>query len=688
MTSTRLRLPCFLAVFSLGLPAALAQENGELGRMWTFENCPTEYLQAVYGFAPDQSWLDHARLSSIRFGNGCSSSFVSPRGLILTNHHCVRDYVAKVSPAGKDWVKDGFFARAPHEEVKVPGLTVQQLLGMEDVTARMNEGVTDADPDDAVDAKRAANEKKILDAAKSADKSVTPQVVKLYQGAIFQLYRYRVWKDIRLCAAPNLQTAHFGGDPDNFTYPRFGIDFALCRAYVDDKPADTSAHHFKWSPDGPKENELVFVTGNPGTTDRSRTMAQLEFMRDVQFPIRLGQIDRRIEILQEHAAKGAEEEKGVRTEILGLQNAQKAFRGYWGGLKDPGMMEQKRKAEAAFRAKVEADPALKAKYGDLWAKIEGIQKEKRELEPLARFQTSQGWKLLQIGVHVVRAADAEIPADSRESSRKTALELDAEEPDYENASYADHLVRAAKWLPKDDPYLPALLQGRTPAEAIAGIKAKSRLGSKEVVKGLLDGGAEAVQAADDPAIGVAKALVPLLKKNQARTARVTAEENVALARIGRALFDVYGTKISPDATFSLRITDGVVKGFPMNGTIAPWRTSFYGLFARNIEFGNEYPFDLPQVWLDRKGRIDMARSVNFVSTNDIIGGNSGSPVINRSQEVVGLAFDGNIESLPNRFVFRDDVARTVSVHSAAIIESLVKVYDAQNLADELLNGGF
>jgi hypothetical protein len=662
-----------------------AQEHGELGRMWTFENAPIEYLQAVYGFSPTQSWLDTTRLAALRFGNGCSSSFVSPRGLILTNHHCVRDYVAKVSPAGQDWVKDGFIARVLAEEVRIPGLTVQQLISMEDITVAMNHGVEDADSDVVVDQKRRDNEKAITERAKKETPEFTAQVVKLYQGAMFQLYRYRVWDDIRLCAAPHLQTAHFGGDPDNFTYPRFAIDFALCRAYVDGMPADTSAHYFKWSAEGPKDGDTVFVVGNPGTTDRSRTVAQLEYLRDVAFPIRMESIDRRIEILQDHARTGPEEEKAVRTETLGLQNAQKAYRGYLGGLKDASLMKQKHEAEAAFRKRVEADAALCQKFGDAWAKLGVVCREKKDLEPRLRFETSQGWKLLQVGVHVVRASDPEIPDDQRETSRKTALELDAAEPEYEHLSYADQLTRASKWVGKDDPFIAALLKDRRPKEAMAALAEGTQLGSKDFVKGLLEGGAEAVKKCDDPVINVAKTLVPLLKQNQARFTALTAEENVHSARIGQALFAVYGRKIAPDATFTLRLADGVVKGFPCNGTIACWRTSFYGLYARNCEFEGRYPFDLPPAWLDRRDHIDLTKSVNFVSTNDIIGGNSGSPVINVKQEIVGLVFDGNIESLANRFVFKDDIPRTVSVHSDAIIEALTKVYDAPRLADELLS---
>ncbi len=683
--SNRRRLP-IAALFACVVTAlpVLGQENFELGKMWTFENAPLDYFEKELGFRPTQEWLDHVRLSSIRFGTGCSSSFVSPRGLIMTNHHCVRDYVAQVSPKDKDWVRDGFFARSLADEVRVPGLTVQQVVAMEDVTAKINEGIKAGDSDDAIAARRAKNEAAVMEAATKTYAGTKPQIVKLYQGGIFQLYAYKIFDDIRLVGAPNLQTAHFGGDPDNFTYPRFGIDFSFCRAYEDGKPADTSKHFFKWSVEGPSEGELVFVTGNPGSTDRSRTIAQLEYMRDAQLPIRRAGIDRRIEILQEWAKKGADEEKAVRTEILRNQNGQKAFRGYHGGLLDPELMKRKQVAEAAFKEKVNANPDLKAQFGNVWDRLEEICKQKTALEPALRFQTPEGFTLLTVACQIVRAADASVPAERREQNKRNAMAVDVKQSPYDYETYADLLARAGKWLPKDDPFLKAILGGKEPMAAVKAILDGSKLGDKAQVKELLDGGADAVAASGDPAIVVARVLAPLFAANQARNAKLVADEGVQGARIGQALFAVYGKKIAPDATLTLRLADGIVKGFPMNGTIAPWRTTFYGMYGRNVEFENKHPFDLPPIWLERQAKIDLKKSVDFVSTNDIIGGNSGSPVINKKHEVVGLVFDGNIESLPNRYLYRDDVPRTVSVHTDAIMEALLKVYDASALADELM----
>jgi hypothetical protein len=665
---------------------AAAQDKPGLGKMWTFEDPPYEYWQAVYGFSPDQPWLDHARLASLRFGGGCSASFVSPRGLILTNHHCARDYIAAVSPKDQDWLRDGFAARSLAEEVPVPGLTVQQLVGMRDVTADMDRDVALGDDDRTVEATRKRNEARILEEAKAANPDLSHQIVRLYQGAVVQLYSYRIFDDIRLCAAPELQIAHFGGDPDNFTYPRYSIDFALLRAYVGGKPADTSAHHFRWSPTGPVEGELVFVTGNPGSTDRSRTLAQLRYYREALYPIRMEMIDNRLEILRRHAAMDEGTARAIKPEILRLENSQKAFRGYWSGLIDPGMLAEKERDEKDLRERIAADPRLHAEFGTAFERLEEISEARIRIEAPARFHSVQGSRVLHLAVLLVRATDPSSPEDLRKRMRDQIEGFDLAEPPHEVDAYIDHLERARRWLPAGDPFLAAF--GPGPMEAsYRALLAETGLKDLDAAKSLLAEGADAVASSGDPALRVARVLSPLMARAAAEVSRLTAEENAQGVKIGRALFAVYGRRIAPDATFTLRIADGVVKGYPCNGTVAPWRTSFYGLFGRSHEFGNSHPFDLPAAWQTRRDRIDLGRFVNFVHTNDIIGGNSGSPVINRQLEIVGLVFDGNIESLPNRFRLREDVPRSVSVHPEAIIEALTRVLDASGLAAELQGQG-
>lgn len=567
MSSIRRPLIALLGlVLVCGLAApASAQKHKELGRMWTFENVPLEFLKEAYGFEPTQQWLDHARMASLRYGNGCSSSFVSPRGLIMTNNHCARDNVVAVSPEGQDWLNDGFFAKSLAEEVPVPGLTVQQLVSMTDVTAKINAGIEDGDDDATRSKKIADNTSKVMEEARKANEGLKPQVVSMYQGGMYQLYMYKVYDDVRLVAFPHLQAAKFGGDPDNFTYPRYSLDFAFVRAWEDGKPVDSSKNYFKWKTEGPKEGETVFVTGNPGSTGRLDTIAQMEYLRDAEYPAILrnvkGQLSGLYRAEKRFKSKKEPVPPKLTEQILGLENARKAYTGYLDGLKNERIMDIKRKAEKAIREKVAADDELKARYASAWTELEALCKEKTQLLQ----ERPSGWR-----------------------------------------------------------------------------KKFQALGEKE------------------PAIA---------------------------KRIGEAFFAVYGTEIPPDATFTLRLSDGVVKGFPYNGTIAPWFTSLYGLYARHTEFGGEDPFNLPQIWLDRMDKLDLKTRFNLVSTCDIIGGNSGSPMIDTELNVVGLVFDGNIESLGNRFVFTDEVARTVCVHPQIIIESLRKIYDRPKLADEIEGKG-
>ena len=687
-------------------PKLWAQDNLELGKMWTFENPPLDYLQKTYGFRPSQEWLDAVRLASLRLDTGCSASFVSPQGLIMTNHHCVRDAIGKLSPAGQDWVKNGFYAKAMEDEVKIQGLRIRQLRGMQDITAGLNEGIDEAaiaaaagDEQQAqqVSRKRQSNLQKVLRRVREEQPELQHDPVALYNGAVIMLYSYKVYDDIRLVCAPHLQTAHFGGDPDNFTYPRWGIDFSFLRAYEDDQPADSKESYFRWSKLGPKEGELTFVTGNPGNTNRLKTLAQLQQMRDATYPIVLGTIDDRIAALEEYAKLGKAQEQDVQTEILSQQNAQKAYRGYLGGLQDEGLMAHKAQAEAAFKSKIEADPEAKAKYGSAWNELEQIAKEQTALEPLFRFQTPSFTtrgpaysKQLEQAVLLVRATHPEVEEATRKRARQQALAYSIVESEKEKVilprMFVSHLTRAQKWLPPGDAFLDTLLKGRDPATVDKHLRENSKVNDKEFVKHLLDSGWEDVAAVDDAAIQAAIVLVPMMQANARAMQELQQKEAAHAARIGRALFAAYGTKVSPDATFTLRFSDGLVEGYPCNGTIAPWRTSFYSLYGRNAEFDNHHPFDLPAPWLERRDQVDMTKSVDFVSKNDIIGGNSGSPVINKEREVIGLIFDGNIEMLPNNFLYRDDVPRAVSVHVHAIMESLRKIYDADALADELESG--
>jgi hypothetical protein len=666
----------------LAAPHARSQGNLELGKMWTFENPPLAYLEEEYGFKPTSAWLDALRLASLRFGNGCSASFVSPKGLILTNHHCARDDIARVSPKDADWVTNGFYATGLADEVELPGLTVQQLVAMENVTEAMNAGISDGDDDAAASQKRAANEKAIVERARTSHPGLSPKIVSLHQGAVFQLYLYKVYSDIRLVCSPHLQTAHFGGDPDNFTYPRYCLDFTFCRAYEDGKPADTRENYFRWSR-GAMENELVFVTGNPGSTDRLKTMAELVFLRDAYYPIVRELIDNHLAIMRELAKESPEQEQDLRTSVLMFENAQKAYTGYHEGLLDPRLMERKAKAEADFKARVQSDPENAARYGKVWQELEDLAVLRTGFEARRRFQTPGGSKHLARALAVVLAVRSS--GDERDRRTREVLEMPVRMSTVERAFFVDHLTRAQNWLRPNDPYLVAILGKRTPDQT-ADLLDASAIGDQELVHKLLDGGERALAAEQDPAIRMALALAPLVRANEKMSRWLEEQQGSLGVAIGRALFAAYGNTVSPDATSTLRFSDGRVKGFPYNGTVAPYRTSFYGLYARNVEFRGREPFDLPQIWLERTERIDLEKPVDFVSTNDIIGGNSGSPIVNKDLEVVGLIFDGNIEMLPNKFLYTDAVARAVSVHVQGIMEALTKVYEATRVVEELTAG--
>jgi hypothetical protein len=666
-----------LALFAaLCAPAAVARAQDELGlgKMWTFERPPLAYLQKEYGFAPDEAWWNRMRLASLRFGTGCSASFVSAQGLILTNHHCVREMIT-AAQGERDWVRDGFVAAELADEVRLPKLTVQQLVAMRDVTAEVDRDVGAAMDAAAVEAVRAKNRERLLAQARVDQPALEPQLVKLFQGAIWQLYQYRVFDDVRLVMAPHLQISHFGGDPDNFVYPRYAVDFSFCRAYVDGKPADTHEWYFPWS-DGPSGGELVFLTGNPGRTERMHTKAQLEFQRDVRYPRIREMIDARLVVLREFAARDADSEKRLRTSILMLENAQKLWRGEHEALLDPAFMARKQKAEVAFRARA----AKTARLPDLqvWEKLAALMTEKRALDAPVSFHSAGGLPLLLRALALVEYA-----ATADQALAQKARDSDCGVDPVPAALFADHLARAKKRLPADDPYLAVMLHGLEPAAATERLLRDSRLCDGAFLESLIAGGRAAIDASRDPALVAARVVNGLASADGAANRRVDAAESANGATLAKLAFEVYGTDVTPDATFTLRWSDGLVLGYDYNGTRAPWRTVFHGLFARSAEFDNQHPFDLPREWQLAKDRIDMSTPVDFVCTVDSTGGNSGSPVLNKKLELVGLLFDGNIESMANEFLYGERVERSVCVHPQGIVEALRKVYSASRLLREL-----
>ena len=659
--------------------------------MWTFDNPPAKQLQR-YGFTPTPEWLDHVRLSSVRFNDGGSGSFVSPHGLVLTNHHVAFGQLQKVSTPQKDYVKDGFYARSPAEELKCPDLELNVLISMENVTARVESvlkpGMSDKDALDARKAEIAKTESESLKAT-----GLRSDVIPLYHGGEYWLYRYKKYTDVRLVFAPERQIAFFGGDPDNFTYPRYDLDMALFRVYENDKPVDTP-NYLKWNPQGAAAGELVFVSGNPGSTSRLDTVAQIEDMRDDYLPTALKILNRRLGVLQRYSELGPEQAREAAQQMFGIENTLKAFNGQYEGLLDKALIAKKQKEESDFRALVDANAEWKREYGTAWDDV--AQAEKKFLERLkqARFTSVRASSMAQNALTIVQyVTEVKKPDGKRldgyhdselESLRFRLFSPAPVYPRLEEALLADSLQESLEELGADDPFARAALDGRTPKEAAQEVISRTKMGNPDFRRSLVEGGEAAVAASADPLIEMARRVDPV-----AREIRKWVDDNVesvettAGEKIGKARFAAYGKSTYPDATFTLRLSYGTVKGYPMNGTEAPPKTTLYGLYDRADSFGLKPPFDLPQRYLDRRGALELSTPINFVSTCDIIGGNSGSPVINRNAELVGLIFDGNIESLVGDYVYNIENNRAVAVHTGAMTEALRKLYDAGALADEL-----
>jgi hypothetical protein len=700
MKQMLVRLVIVVAFLGVALPARTQETRTfpagyvpEFGTMWTFDAPPFDYWEMRYGFTPDQEWLDHLRLSSVRLP-GCSSSFVSEDGLVMTNHHCVRGCVAAVSPPETDYLRTGFVAESRASEIQCPNMYVDQLVWTVDVTERIRGRITATDDAGRVAQREAAVEE--VRAACEEDSGLRCQVVALYNGGMYSLYTYRRYDDLRLVMAPELETSHFGGDPDNFTYPRYSLDVSFLRAYENGQPVRPE-QHLEWSVAGASEGEPTFIVGNPGSTGRLLTLAQMEYLRDVDYPARLASYETRLGIYRELSARSAEHARRFETTILGLENSQKAVGGYLAGLLDEAIMKRKKAFEEDFRKRIAADPVLQEKYGAVWDEIAGAQLELATFATQSRYYGFTGSELLGHAIDLVRLArqgallEADrLPgwdSDRLERTRAGLLRDRRVDPELERMQLVAWLAGARRELGPEDALVRGLLRGRTPEAAADFLLESSQLMDAAGRTALVEGGLDAVEGCTDPLVQAVRDLEPVANGYLRRANALSTAISANGEKLGEAIYAAYGKALPPDATFTLRISDGVVKGFPMNGTIAPHKTSFYGLFARSTEFDGEPPFQLTERWKLAEPNLDMTTPLNFVSTGDIIGGNSGSPVVNRAGEVVGLVFDGNIQMLPNRFIFTDEVSRCVSVHSMAIIEALRKVYDAGHIADEIVGPG-
>src|SRR6266498_1333538 len=683
-----------LALFTFQTIPVAALDEG----MWTFNNVPREDIKQKYGFDVTDDWLRKVQLASVRFNNGGSGSFVSPNGLVLTNYHIVEDIVNDVSTPQKDLAKEGFVARSRAEEIKAPSLELNVLMSIEDVTTRVNgavkAGMTDAE---AFAARRA--EITAIEGESNKATGLRSDVITLYQGGQYNLYRYKKYTDVRLVFVPEFQAAFFGGDPDNFNFPRFNIDMSLVRVYENGQPVKVE-NYFKWSKTGAKDGELVFVTGHPGSTQRLNTVAHLESLRDVTIPLILRLLESRRVVLKQYMAQGEEQTRRAQNELNSIENSIKVYKGQIAGLKDPKLMAKKQLAEQALKNSISADPQKKQEYGGAWDAIAkgrkdlaSYERDRRFLDLAAGFNTP----LFSYARILVRIAEENEKPDAERlpeytSTRRPALEasLYSTAPiydDFEKMKLANSLAFMQSEYGADHPLVKRVLKGKTPEARAAELIEGTKLKNVEYRKQVATAGVRMTRSGDDPIIDLAQDI-----DKEARAVRKRYEEEVVAveranyAKIAHALFEEQGTRLYPDATFTLRLSYGAVKGYREHGKFVPPFTTLGGLYARSNQFHHAFPYNLPSRWMAKQKAINPRTPFNFVSTNDIIGGNSGSPTINKNGELVGLIFDGNIESLVGNFEYDESVNRSISVDVRAMLEVLRKVFQANAVADELMKG--
>lgn len=671
------------------LPACAIGAEG----MWTLDNLPLDALERQYGFKPDQAWIDHAMRSAVRLAGGCSGSFVSPDGLVLTNHHCVVGCVQDLSSKDRDLVGNGFLARARDQELQCPGMEINRLEAITDVTERIRKATEGLSGEAYNAAKKAAQTAIEAECAGDQRDRVRCDVVELYQGGLQHLYRYSRFQDVRLVFVPEYATGFFGGDPDNFNFPRYNLDMALLRVWQDGSPLAVS-DYFAIDAGGAEPGELVMTLGHPGSTQRLLTMAQLETLRDVVLPFRLmlahefrGMLLRFVDESEEHA-------RIAKTDLTFVENGIKARSGMFRALLNAEVMAAKRADEQALRDWVQDSRKRRQRYGDPWREIAQAQRIWRDLYvEYAMVESGYGFysDYLSWARTLVRAAAERGKPDGERLREYAEARLPAVRarlladtpvyPEYERMKLAWSLSKLREKLGTDHPFVREVLGKDSPEVVAARIVEGSELGKLDVRRALWEGGAEAIAASQDPAIVLARRIDPYARALRKRYEdEVESVERRGAERLAQARFARYGTSVYPDATFSLRLSYGDIRGWVEKGRPVPPFTTFEGLYARATEYP---PYRLAPSWVEARSRLDMATRFNQVSTNDIIGGNSGSPLIDAGGRIVGLIFDGNIHSLGGAFFYDEQRNRAVSVHPAAMIEALDKVYGARHLIEEL-----
>ncbi len=692
----------FLSVLPMLMAIAVFADEG----MWLFNNPPLKQLKEKYQFEPTPQWIEHLQKASIRFNSGGSGSFVSANGLCITNHHVGADALQKASSEQHNYLKEGFYAKTNADEIKCADLELNVLMSIEDVTAKVNAAVTSGMSADAAGEAR-GNAIAEIEKESKEKTGLRSDVVTLYQGGVYHLYRYKRYDDVRIVFAPEQQMAFYGGDPDNFEYPRYDLDICIFRAYENGQPAKIE-HYLKWNSNGPNNGELIFVSGSPGRTDRQLTADELADRRDREVPNWLRMFNRREVLLLSWGQRSFENARRARDDLFGDQNNRKRYDGYVAALFEPEIWRAIEAREKKLRDAMSHDPNLKGTLG-AYDRIKKAQTELARIAP--RYDYLEEERPITVGYRgpralygalfkyarlLTRAADerakpnGERIAEFRDSAKESLeLSLFSSEPvydDYEILRLTDSLTDFAEKFGGNDPLVKQVLAGKSPhARAIELVKG-TKLKDVQFRKNLYGKDAATLEAAHDPMLDVARMI-----EGPAREVRKTheAQEEIkrqAYAEIARARFAAEGTSTYPDATFTLRLSYGKVLDYEEDGKQIPPFTDFAGLYQRAAEHEYRPPFDLPQRWIDRKAQLNLATKFNFVSDADIIGGNSGSPVVNKANEFVGIIFDGNIQSLVLDCIYSDIQARAVSVDSAAITEALRKVYDAGALADELEKG--
>jgi hypothetical protein len=683
------RRPVLAAARSVAVAAALAWSAIAVADdgMWTFDNPPVDQVRQRYGVSLTPELMAHLQRSAVHYG--ASASFVSPQGLMLTNHHVALGCIEQLSSAGRDLVGHGFLAGSAGEELRCPGGTAQVLQSIEDVTERMRTAIAAGSTDEQRNELRKAAMAELEHGCSDAQAGRRCEVVTLYNGSLFHLYKFRQWDDVRLVFAPEFQAAFYGGDPDNFVYPRYALDFALMRVYEHGKPLATP-DHLAMAARPIAEGDAVFVIGHPGRTDRLQTLAQLEFNRGVLLPLKLASAEKQRALLQAYSKRSPEAARQAVDRLFGTENWLKSMRGEYAALNDPALMHAKQTDEKSFRDAY----AGRGSKDDPWAEVQAAtaRHAARAKELLA---VDYGYKTLlaQAGRLVELAYERQRPEAQRlveyrdaalpEVERKVKANVPAYKP-LEIARLAGLFAEAQGLLGDNHPFVQAALVGRSPEAAAEAWVRDSRLDDVAARSALLAGGVPAIEASQDPLIRLARTVYPMRRELQRfKEEQVDTPIQQAADRLGQARFALYGRQQPPDATATLRLSFGKVAGYESHGFVTPWKTTFGGLLARADGFDGKAPFNLAARVAKTRPRLDGRVPPNFVTTADIIGGNSGSPAVNAQGEWVGLMFDSNLEALGGRFIYTDAQARSIAVHAEAIVYALERIYGAPGLAREL-----